>query len=193
MSTIQYKRDLPHWLSKDVPAFITWRLHGSMLAETPAEYSARSTLSDRDKFIHSETLLDGGNSGPLWLKNPEVAQMVCETIERGFTELSRYELHAYVVMANHVHLLITPRRTVALITKELKGVTSRRANLLLGRTGETFWQPESFDRWCRGLSHLHKFRTYIHNNPVKAGLVDGPEKFPWSSAHRKITSKLYSA
>jgi len=51
-----------------------------------------------------------------------------------------------------------------------------------GRTGEPFWQKESYDHWVRNPSELEKIRTYIENNPVKAGLVRNPQDYLWSSA-----------
>ncbi len=66
--------------------------------------------------------------------------------------------------------------------KSLKGATAREANRLLGRTGEPFWQKESYDHWVRSQREFEKIRAYIESNPVKAGLVQEPEDYPWSSA-----------
>jgi REP element-mobilizing transposase RayT len=65
-------------------------------------------------------------------------------------------LRAYVLMANHVHLLLEPRSPIAQITQQLKGTTAREANLLLGRTGQPFWQSESFDHWIRNPAEWQK-------------------------------------
>jgi REP element-mobilizing transposase RayT len=85
-------------------------------------------------------------------------------------------------MANHVHLLIRPAIAPAHLLKSLKGATAREANRLLGRTGESFWQKESYDHWVRDHAEFLRIRAYIEGNPVKAGLVLRPEDFPWSSA-----------
>jgi putative transposase len=69
-----------------------------------------------------------------------------------------------------------------LLLRSLKGATAREANLLLGRTGEPFWQKESYDHWVRNDGEFLKIRSYIEANPVKAGLVSRAEEFPWSSA-----------
>jgi REP-associated tyrosine transposase len=53
---------------------------------------------------------------------------------------------------------------------------------LLGRTGEPFWQKESYDHWVRDQAEFERIRVYIENNPVKAGLVKVPKQYPWSSA-----------
>jgi putative transposase len=117
----------------------------------------------------------------MYLRQPEIARIVVDSIRKG-AELGHYELAAYVVMANHVHLLIRPLIAPDRLLKSLKGVTARYANRLLGRTGEPFWQKESYDHWVRNQSEFEKIRAYIENNPVKVGLVRSPEEFPWSSA-----------
>jgi putative transposase len=64
----------------------------------------------------------------------------------------------------------------------LKGVTAREANRFLGRTGESFWQRESYDHWVRDSGELERIVAYIEDNPVKAGLVVRAEDYRWSSA-----------
>ena len=85
-------------------------------------------------------------------------------------------------MANHVHLLIRPLIAPDRLLKSLKGASAREANRLLGRTGEPFWQKESYDHCVRNQIEFEKIRMYIETNPVKAGLVRNPEGYPWSSA-----------
>jgi REP element-mobilizing transposase RayT len=64
----------------------------------------------------------------------------------------------------------------------LKGSTARQANLILGRTGEAFWQDESFDHRVRDEVELHRIVRYVEHNPVNASLVANPGDWPWSSA-----------
>ena len=73
-------------------------------------------------------------------------RIVCQVVEAIRTGESRkfYELHAWVVMPNHVYMLILPEVSLPKITHWIKGRTAREANLLLGRTGEPFWQHESY-------------------------------------------------
>src|SRR4051812_27310598 len=106
-----------------------------------------------------------------------------------------YRLWAYVVMVNHLHLLLRPRAIVSsqhpdvdafwplsAITRRIKGYTAREGNLILERTGQPFWQPESFDHWPRDEAEFFRIVTYIEDNPVKAGLVQRAEEWRWSSA-----------
>ena len=78
-------------------------------------------------------------------------------------------------MPNHVHVLLDPAISLERITNSLKGVTAREANRILGRTGEHFWQDESFDHWIRNGAEFDRVRLYIERNPVTAGLVKNPE------------------
>ncbi len=96
------------------------------------------------------------------------------------------QLSAYVLMTNHVHILWMPMVPLEKITHQIKGTTARRANLILSRQGNRFWQDESFDHWVRIAAEGEKIRRYIENNPVVAGLVARPEDWPWSSASRPI-------
>jgi REP element-mobilizing transposase RayT len=88
-------------------------------------------------------------------------------------------------MPNHVHVLLQPQAPLSKITKSIKGYTATEANKILGRTGEPFWQDESYDHWVRNRHDLEKIVRYIEMNPVSAGLADAIDPWPWSSASRK--------
>jgi REP element-mobilizing transposase RayT len=100
----------------------------------------------------------------------------------GASERRFYDLCAWVVMPNHVHLLILPLVPVPSLMRWLKGSTARSANRTLDRTGQRFWQEESFDHYLRGSHQLERTAAYIEGNPVSAGLVRSAEQWPWSSA-----------
>jgi putative transposase len=177
-----YKRCLPHWLPEEKAIFLTWRLHGSL----PAGRASYFQLSDGEKFKAAERILDRPRTGPLWLKDPRIAQLVVQAILRGADELHHYGLYSYSVMPNHVHLLVSPKLQVRKITRALKGTTARKANEILQRTGHPFWQDESFDHWVRTDGEFWRLKHYIERNPVKAGLVRSPEEWPWSSKGRMV-------
>ena len=105
-----------------------------------------------------------------------------------YGELTRklYRLQAWVIMPNHVHVILQPHADLSVVTRWLKGRTSRMANRLLGRTGERFWPDESFDHWIRCDHELNELIDYVENNPVKAGLVQVAEEWPWSSAASRL-------
>jgi len=209
-----YRRNLPHWHPPGATIFLTYRLHGSLpnvvlqqlrhtqsllareidLAERADKQIAELKLKHHKKlFAKIDTVLDKAEFGPRWLRQSEIAQLVEHALLRRYAEL--YKLWAYVVMVNHVHLLLRakpidspgqgasdPLLPISSITKRIKGYTAREANLILGRTGEPFWQQESFDHWVRDETEFFRIVAYIENNPIKAGLVKRPEEWQWSSA-----------
>jgi REP element-mobilizing transposase RayT len=176
-----FQRRLPHWRPDGRPLFLTWRLHDSLPRH---RFFPASSLSAGKAFVAMDRLLDQARTGPLYLARPEIASLVVEAILEGRDPLGHYDLHAFVVMANHVHLLITPAVPVPGLLQRLKGTTARRANQMLSLTGRAFWQEESFDRWVRDEREFQRIRAYIEENPVRAGLVTAPEDYPWSSAWR---------
>ena len=119
------------------------------------------------------------------MKESRVAEMIVQALRYGESKLRLYELHAWVVMANHVHVLLRPRVSLAQITRSLKGFTARQANEILGRTGKRFWQEESYDHWVRNEEEFCRIAAYIENNPVAAGLVERSQDWSWSSAYCK--------
>ena len=83
-------------------------------------------LSPGQVFVWLDRQLDASRTGPMYLRQPEIAQVVVGSIRKG-RELGHYQLVAYVVMANHVHLLIWPRIAPDRLLKSLKGSTAREA------------------------------------------------------------------
>jgi len=135
-------------------------------------------------FVALDRALDRADVGPTWLRHPRVARSVVRCLRYGAEKLNFYKLYAFVVMPNHVHVLLEPKVPLARITHGIKGVSARLANRILGRSGRPFWQDESFDRWLRDEAEFRRTVRYIENNPVRAGLVQNPEDWPWSSAWR---------
>ena len=87
-------------------------------------------------------------------------------------------------MPNHVHLPVTPLVSASKLLGSLKAATGRRANILLKRTGQPFWQDESYDRLVRSGEEFQRTQWYIENNPVTVCLVAKAEEYPWSGARR---------
>jgi REP element-mobilizing transposase RayT len=120
----------------------------------------------------------------LSLSDTRVARQVAEAIRAGESQKGFYELQAWVIMPNHVHVLILPRVAVPQITHWIKGKTAMEANLALGRSGEPFWQHESYDHRVRNEREFNRIVAYIEENPVSAGLAAAAEDWRWSSATR---------
>ena len=85
-------------------------------------------------------------------------------------------------MANPVHVLPLPWVSPSRLLAALQGATAREANLILGRTGETFWQAASYDHWVRDEDEFSRIAAYIEDNPVKAGLASSAEEYRSSCA-----------
>lgn len=138
-----------------------------------------------------EQLLDQGY-GSCLLKEPTNAQLVISTWQH--FDPSRYLLMAWVVMPNHVHVLvkITSDTPLPKIIQSWKSYTGRRI-AELSRAGargsqappsEHIWFREYWDRYIRDERHLKAAINYLHDNPVKAGLATSPEQYLWSSAYK---------
>lgn len=169
----------PHWQPEGAAIFLTWHLHGSMPASIKYEGSTGKAFAELDRE------LDKAATGPRWLSDERVALCVVETLHYGERELDFYHLRAWVLMVNHVHVLIYPKARLSRITKAIKNFSARRANSILERTGQPFWQDESYDHWVRSPQELEKIVRYIERNPVKAGLVERAEEWRWSSAFKE--------
>jgi REP element-mobilizing transposase RayT len=152
-SVMFYRRRLPHWELEGSTYFITFRLAGSCTWSL-TEPIPQSTFTPA--FIIEESLF--------------------------FHYGKKFFTDAYVIMPDHIHLLIRPVNgwLLARILHGLKGFTAREINKAFGRSG-SLWQPESFDHLVRNEADwLDKF-DYIHNNPVKSGIVSDPRDYEFSS------------
>jgi putative transposase len=174
----RYERRLPHWDTVGEPLFVTFRLYGSLPA---ARIFPPERLTNGRAFLAMDRLLDQGQFGPLWLRQPEIATMTTQALRDGENRFGRYHLHAFVVMANHVHLLVTPHMPARRWLGPLKGFTASEAIRMLPLPGAPFWQDESYDHLVRD-GEFERIKRCIERNPVRAGIVERPEEFPWSSA-----------
>jgi len=178
------RRRLPHLYAIGEPLFVTFRLHNSLPPNRPFPAS----LPSGKAFVCMDRLLDEERAGPAYLRMPRVAQLVIAAIRKGAPD--DYLLHTWVVMPNHVHLLLTPNIDPSVILRGLKGASAREANNLLGLTGQPFWQDESYDHLVRGQGEFARIENYILQNPVRAGLARSGEEYPWSSAFDSSRLKL---
>lgn len=193
-----YKRKLPHWQPEGAEYFITIRLKGSLpkaavsrlkalrrqLVEIDEEEGERTSYIQRKIFEEYGHLLDAGDNGPMWLGRKSVAEVVEDSLHYRDSEL--FELYAYCIMPNHVHLVFKhliqeegKENPVTDIMRNFKRYTARKCNELLKRSGP-FWQPESYDRVIRDKDELENTIRYTLNNPVKAGLIEYWQDWPYS-------------
>jgi REP element-mobilizing transposase RayT len=171
---------LPHFDMPGLHQFITFRLADAIpLAQFAAIHAAAKAGSQQ---FHNEldTALDSCH-GKCWLKDERIATLMQDALLHFDGQC--YALLHWVVMPNHIHVVIRiePGWSLSSIIHSWKSFTGREANKLLGLSGE-FWQPDYFDRVIRDEEHYYATAAYIENNPVKAGLCNLPEEWPYSSA-----------
>jgi REP element-mobilizing transposase RayT len=158
-------------------------LQAQALQANPSGTPLKAAMDEIERDYHRkvERYLDKG-CGACYLRLPAIAAQVAGALR--FFEGQRYVLKDWVIMPNHVHAVLwpMPNYTLSSILKGWKGFSAREANKTLGRTGERFWQPESFDHWIRNDQEHAAFCRYVVNNPVKAGLCREPQDWQWSSA-----------
>src|SRR5208282_2317978 len=114
------------------------------------------------------------------LQSDRMAELFCETLFR-YRDQPKFRVHALVVMPNHFHLILTVPEGLTLerAMQFIKGGFSYQAGKLLGGRC-TIWQKSFVDRRIRDGAELEKYRNYIHQNPVRAGLV-GAAEYRYSS------------
>ena len=180
----RYGRYLPHWRQPGTTYFVTFRLGDSVpavklkqwehelktwLEKHPEPHCEADRLEYHQRFSERfQEWLDAGE-GECLLKNSKVSAIVENELLHFDGE--RYVLGHYVIMPNHVHVLIRPLGDAVLaeITHSWKSFAAHEINGLLNRKG-SLWQPESFDCIVRHEAQLEKFSAYIYENPTKAKL-----------------------
>jgi putative DNA methylase len=171
---------LPHFDAPNVTQFVTFMLEDAFPIWRRREWEP--ILKEPDQSARRRKLeawLDRGH-GECWLRRLEVAGRVEEIFRAEDGET--YRLQAWVIMPNHVHLVVNVWQTpLAKLLNQWKGRSAHDANQLLGRRG-TFWQTESFDTLIRDSDHLARAIRYTEGNPTKAVLVRDTKQWRWSGA-----------
>jgi putative transposase len=169
-----YERNLPHWLPTG-KSLRNLAFERSLPIAIIEQLKSKKLATDGERFLEFDTHLDAHAFGPVWLKQPQIAGLVIAAL-KVVEEERLCRLHAYVVMPNHVHVLLTAIAALERITFLIKGRAARQANLLLGRTGKPFWQNESFDHWIRNPGEFERVLNYVKRNPVKIRLGGKSER-----------------
>ena len=199
-----YRRNLPHFQPQGATFLVNFRLAGSLpvkvveMLKAESEEIEKSLLKiedhveryhvkDREQrrlFAKWDEALHNSQTGPFWLKDERIAQIVVNSMF--YHDKNWLDMLAYCIMPNHVHLILTPYEStdtadfsLAKIMHNIKRNSANHANKILGRTG-AFWQHESYDHFARNEAELERMIKYVLYNPVKAGLVDDWEKWKWS-------------
>ncbi|MHB1357361.1 MAG: REP-associated tyrosine transposase [Anaerolineae bacterium] len=173
-------KHLPHIDQPNLIQEITIRLHDSMPSHVRAEWREYLQLDPQDKYLWVQHYIDAGK-GSCLLGSAAVATLVERCLLDG--DGTRYSLLAWVVMPNHVHMLVrtTAGWSLSKVMQSLKGYSTKLINQVLNRSGQV-WQGDYYDRFIRNQEHLQSTTRYIHNNPVMAGLATTPREWRFSSA-----------
>jgi putative transposase len=201
-----YRRNLPHIQPVGADLFVTFRLADSLpqkvLAWMAEERRWREEIQSRINkpsqhvtslarrhFAVLEKYLDNFTTGPTWLAEPPVADLVTEALHHRDGRV--YRLDAFSIMPNHVHSVFMPLMrdenpySLSSIMHSLKRHTAQQANQVLGRSG-MFWAHESFDHYIRDGAERRRIIEYVLQNPVKAGLVERWEDWRWNYVRTEL-------
>jgi len=199
-----YHRRLPHIQPQVAIFFVTSRLAGSLPIDVieklhcerdiidtelakivdKQERTEKAYLESRRLFGKWDKALDASGTGIKYLANAQIAKLVVESLH--FRDGKVYELIAYCIMPNHIHIIFKPLEeskdkyySLSKIMHSLKRHTAHDANLILGRTG-SFWQHENYDHFARDEKELERIIKYVLYNPVKAELVKEQTDWKWT-------------
>jgi putative transposase len=172
---------LPHRDSPGLTQFITFHLADAFPTGLLGEWSALLKIeNDRERRRALEAYIDHGH-GEAWLRRADVAE-ICEHALLHFHG-QEYELKAWCLMPNHVHLLVRITMVpMSGIVQSWKGFSAYRSNQLLQRREEPFWAEDYWDTYMRDDEQERRTIRYIEANPVKARLVRAAKDWRWSSA-----------
>ncbi len=184
---IQTRRRLPHWEQQGATYFITFRLADAVPQKLlrqwkeelenwrkfhPEPWDASTKYEYQKRFQDArEQWLDQGH-GECIFRQSQIAATVANSL-RHFNGV-RYALDSFVVMPNHVHVLVRPHEGHALseILHSWKSFSAKEINKFRERSG-IVWQDENYDRMVRDFEELERYRDYIKENPVAAKLGEG--------------------
>jgi putative transposase len=168
---------LPHLKAEGGIYAVTFRLNDSLPAGILEQMA---DLAANEKNATLEAQLNAGH-GECLLARAQIAEMLKQVLLAKHSQ--DYYLHAWVIMPNHVHLLVEPLNSCVLsdILQAIKSISARQANQLLARDG-AFWQRDSYDHLVRDEDDFNHALEYIEQNPVKANLVKQSCEYALGSA-----------
>jgi REP element-mobilizing transposase RayT len=183
---------VPHFDGEGLTQGVTIRLADAVPMEVISRWEAELqpyTPEDVKRELHRriDQWLDAGH-GECLLRDPAAAKIMQDALL--FFDGERYEMLNWCIMPNHVHTLFNPLPgyDLAGIVHSWKSYTAKKINSALQRQGQ-FWMPDYFDRYIRDQAHFDRAMKYVDNNPVKAGLCEKPEDWPWCGAAARVRRK----
>ena len=169
MEISYHKRKLPHIQVQNMPNFITFRTHKSI--DSYVKKLTQQNQETKVKQYQIDKYLDNSDKGAYFYRlQLEIFKKILHKKDK-----LDYNLMAYAIMPNHIHLLIEPKKDLAIIMKMLKGSSVKLLNESLNMSG-SFWAREYYDKVLRDEKQVDKTIRYVLNNPVKANLSDAQER-----------------
>jgi REP element-mobilizing transposase RayT len=197
---------LPHLEHPHSSYFVTFRLAETLPKTVLEDFAFERSHLQRDEFQKRQLttyeraklqyLLSNKvqeyldrSEGECWLNNPAIARLVIQTMQH--FNGTRYQLEAWCVMPNHVHVVFQDLGISNLnsILHSWKSYTAHEANKILNRTGK-FWHNEYYDHSIRNDEDFAHCVEYTLYNPVKAKLCKKWQDWPWSGCSEEIRRKL---
>ncbi len=198
----EHRRFLPHYQEPGQIISLTWRLEGDLpqqirttlkelkLQMVKMKASPKGAISSDLYQKYSDTItrydaqLGRHRSAGLDLSKPEIASIITTAFH--FYDARLYDLHAFCVMPNHVHLLVRPlpqaNGDFALLSDIVCRIKSYTAKQIIasGIQTKTVWRADYFDRFIRHQKDYYLAVEYILNNPLKAELAEKQRDWPFS-------------
>ncbi len=195
-ATVRQGAYLPHWTKAGATYAVRFRLADSVPQNVLRQWKEekkeialqaakenRTLTKNEQRRLHElssekiEQYLQVGY-GACHLKHDNVAEIVAMSLRKHHED--HYRLYAWCIMPNHVHVVLEPLGKWQLqnILETWKGVSARKINRLLKRTG-TLWQQECFDHLIRNDWDFHHAIEYTWKNPEEAGLKNW--KWRWKA------------
>jgi len=193
----QHWNHCPHYQLSEGITFITWRLAFTLpkhiidlfreITETDSDIAKGIIQPHKPvsyllgKFWEYDQALGNFQQPGFSLNDPILAEIVTNAFH--YFNGTKYDLHAYCVMSNHIHLVIGAKKNeqgsyflMSSVVQSLKRYTANQINKALGKTGQ-IWDDYYFDRIIRDYEDYRNVINYTLNNPVKAGIVDDSSKW----------------
>ena len=166
---ILYKK-LPHIDTIDAYQFVTIRTQDSL--DSYLKKLESLDIPNARKQVQVDRYLDNSEKGCYF--NGEVLVYFRSFLRSLDKDL--YDLVAFSIMPNHLHILFCQKEPLAKTMKRVKGISASEINKMLNRKGK-FWVSGYYDKAIRDEKHFDTVYRYIRNNPLKAGLEDVDERF----------------
>lgn len=154
---------LPHIDLDGYYQFVTFRTFDSIDAFI-RKWDFSPVISNKEKQLKIDEYLDISTSGA-YLQNEALSYLYDFLISH---DKKLYELTAFCIMNNHVHILFKPLESLSKVMQMIKGVSAKKINELLGVNGK-FWADDYYDKVIRDERHFWVVYEYIKNNPLKIG------------------------